>query len=290
MQEGWLERAGVRLHYLEWRPDAPAPEPALFLLHGLSSNARVWERVAAHLPGRRLVALDQRSHGASDRPPTGYTPEELRADAAHAIQALGLGRPLVAGHSWGAAVALDLAASLPGLASGLAIVDGPVTAMSATMTWEEASRRMQPPLPTYPDLDAAAVAQAAYVEGAWGDDLRPFVEAGVVRTDAGYVSTLTAPVRLQILRELYAHQPDSLLPRVQGPVLLALAGRGWRDASDAFLEWKRRSAEAALAVRPDARVRWYDSPHDIPLVRPAELAADLEQTAVLAARSPTAPA
>ena len=32
VNEGWLERAGVRLHYLEWLPDSHAREPALFLL------------------------------------------------------------------------------------------------------------------------------------------------------------------------------------------------------------------------------------------------------------------
>lgn len=285
MQEGWLERGGVRLHYLEWGPEDATRKPALFLLHGLSSNARVWERMAARLPDRRIVALDQRSHGLSDRPASGYTADELAADAAHAVESLGLERPAVAGHSWGGAVALDFAARFPALVSGLAIVDGPIAAMSRNMTWEQVAQRMQPPFPTYADLDAAAAAQAAYLDGAWQDDLRDFVEAGLTRTPAGYVSTLTAPVRLTILRELYAHQPEALLPRVEGPLLIAVAGRAWRHAPESFMEQKRRSAEAVLAIRPDAQVRWYDSPHDIPLVRPSELAADLEETLLTVAGS-----
>ena len=68
--DGWLERDGVRLHYLEWTPDSEAErQPACLLLHGLSSNARYWERLAQHLPGRRLVALDQRGHGLTGQPP-----------------------------------------------------------------------------------------------------------------------------------------------------------------------------------------------------------------------------
>ena len=282
MNEGWIEREGVRLHYLEWPPEAPAREPALLLLHGLSSNARVWERLAARRQGRRIVALDQRSHGPSDRPPGGYTAPELKADAAHAIRALGLGRPVVAGHSWGAAVALELAAGFPDLVSGLVIVDGPVGAMSAFATWDEASRWMQPPLPTYPDLEAAAAAQAAYLGEAWADDLDRFVEAGLVRAEGRYAPTLTAPVRLEILRALYEHQPEALFPRVEGPVLLALA-RGDARTPAGFAERKRRSTDAARGIRPDVQVRWYESPHDIPLVRPAELAADLERTALAAA-------
>ena len=281
VNEGWLERAGVRLHYLEWPAESGAREPALFLLHGLSSNARVWERLASQRPGRRIVALDQRGHGRSDAPSGGYTPADLTADAARAIETLGLDRPVVAGHSWGAAVALELAAGSPALVSGLVIVDGPIGSMSAQATWEEVSRWMQPPLPTYSDLLAAAAAQEVYLGEAWGDDLAGFVEAGLVRTEAGYTPTLTAPVRLEILRALYEHQPEALFPRVEGPVLLALASGDPRTPAG-FAERKRRSAEAARSIRPDVQVRWYTSPHDIPLARPAELAADLERTALVA--------
>src|SRR5438128_1848147 len=69
-REGWLERDGTRLHYLEWLVEGPppprTPEAPLFLLHGLSSNARFWTRFAGRFPRRRVIALDQRSHGLSD--------------------------------------------------------------------------------------------------------------------------------------------------------------------------------------------------------------------------------
>src|SRR5437879_4275788 len=120
--EGYLERDGVRLHYVEWKPDQERRAP-IFLLHGLSSNALFWERLAARLPGRRLVALDQRSHGLSDRPPNGYGADVVVADAAYAIEQLGLGRTFVAGHSWGAAIALELAGTRPDLVAGLAFID-----------------------------------------------------------------------------------------------------------------------------------------------------------------------
>jgi pimeloyl-ACP methyl ester carboxylesterase len=284
---GWIERAGVRLHWLEWRPDertAPAREPALLLLHGLSSNARVWERMAVHLTGRRVVALDQRSHGLSDRPATGYGQDELVADAAHAIRELGLGRPLIVGHSWGAMVALALAAEHPELSAGLVHVDGPATSFGRLMTWEEAAQRMQPPLPAYGDLDEALEAQRAYVGEAWDRDLRDFVRAGLVEAESGGLrSTLTAEVRLEILRELYDFQPELLFAGVEGPILLAVAGQLWAGAPQEFAERRRRAAEEVVELRPDAQVRWYESRHDVPLIRPAELAADVERTAVAAA-------
>jgi pimeloyl-ACP methyl ester carboxylesterase len=277
--EGWFVRAGVRLHYLDWHRDGE--EPAILLLHGLSSNGRIWERVAAHLR-RRAVALDQRCHGRSDRPPDGYGSAELAEDAAQLIRHLGLERPLVVGHSWGAAIALQLAGTRPDLASGVVLVDGPLAAMSAEMTWEEMAQRMQPPLPTYRDLDQAVSAVRDALGEAWGVDLVPFVEAGLVRSPGGWAPTLTATVREQILRELYRFRPEELLPKVEGPILVAAAGRLWPGAPQALLDWRRRSVDAVQELRPDARVRHYDSSHDIPLIRPEELAADLERTALAA--------
>jgi pimeloyl-ACP methyl ester carboxylesterase len=282
--EGWFEREGVRLHWYEWRPDGPAREPALLLLHGLSSNARFWERMVAHIGGRRIVALDQRSHGLSDRPETGYALDELVADAAGLVGELGLGRPLVVGHSWGGAVALALAAEHPELAGGLVNVDGATSSFSRFMTWEEAAVRMQPPLPTYRDLEEAAEMQRAYLGASWADDLRDFVRAGLVEAQAGgFAPTLTAGVRLQILRELFDFQPELLFASVEGPILLAMAGELWSGAPREFTERRQRSVDEVVELRPDAQVRWYESRHDIPLIRPAEVAADVERTAIAAA-------
>jgi pimeloyl-ACP methyl ester carboxylesterase len=282
VDEGRVERGGIRLHYLERQPAEPTREPALFLLHGLSSNARIWDRVTALLPNRRVVALDQRSHGLSDRPATGYASAELVADAVHVIDTLELDRPLVAGHSWGAAIALALAANHPDRAAGLVFVDGPTVSFGKFMTWEEAAKRMQPPLPNYRDLDEAAAAMLTSLGDAWGDDLREFVRAGLVEQQGGWASTLTAPVRLQILQDLYSFEPEPLFGRVDGPVQLAMAGQLWPGAPEAFVEMRRRSAEEVRQRREDVGVRWYESRHDIPLIRPTELAADVERTAIAA--------
>jgi hypothetical protein len=151
------------------------------------------------------------------------------------------------------------------------------------MTWEEAAHRMQPPLPVYARLEDAYRAQEQYIGDAWGEDLEGFVRAGLVPVDGGYTLTLTAPVRERILRALYLYQPELLFPRVEGPILLAMADRMWRGAPESFREMRRRSVAAVLERRPDARARWFDSTHDIPLIRPTELAADLERTAFAAA-------
>src|SRR5258708_5174695 len=201
--EGYLEREGVRLHCLGWPPSGMPEPPALLLLHGLSSNARYWERVARRMPNRRLVALDQRSHGLSDAPPTGYGMDVLAADAGHGIRELGLDRPVVVGHSCGGTVALEDGATLSELVSGVAVLDGPIAPTSERITWEDASRMMQPPLPRYRSLEEAFEAKRQELGEAWGEDLQQFVKSGLRRDGDSWVLTLTAPVRLQILEQLY---------------------------------------------------------------------------------------
>ncbi len=272
--EGWLQRDGVRLHYLEWPVEDPSEGDGtdLLLLHGLSANARYWERLARRLPHRRVVALDQRSHGSSDRPAAGYRPEDLAADAAAAIEAAGLERPVVAGHSWGVTTALTLAAARPRLVSGLALVDGPVLAMSERLRWEDAARLMQPPLPSYRSLEEAYEESRRHVGQAWGPDLEASVRAGLVRDGEAWVLPLTAEVRLEVLRRLYEFQPQLLLPQVASPILAALA----RDDSP-MRQVREESARLLAELQPTADVRWYDSRHDIPQIRPDGLAADLER-------------
>lgn len=272
--EGYVDREGVRLHWLEWAPSGTTESPAILLLHGLSSNARYWERVARRMTNRRLVALDQRSHGLSDAPSTGYGLELLGADAGHVIRELGLNRPVIVGHSWGGTVALEVGARLSELVSAVALMDGPIASISESITWADASRMMQPPLPRYRSLDDAYQASRQVLGDAWDDDLQPFVRAGLWPDGDAWILRLTATVRLQILEQLYQFRPDVAAAAITAPLLIGLA------ANDAALRARKEAgARRIKEIRPDADIRWYDSQHDIPLIRADAVAKDLEELA-----------
>jgi pimeloyl-ACP methyl ester carboxylesterase len=264
---------------LEWAPSGSPKPPAILLLHGLSSNARYWERVARRMTNRRLVALDQRSHGLSDAPLTGYGLDVLAADAGHAIRELGLKRPVVVGHSWGGTVALEVGATPAELVSGVAVIDGPIASMSERITWEDASRMMQPPLPRYRSFEEAVEANREVSGVAWGEDLQAFVKGGLRSDGDSWTLTLTAPVRLQILEQLYRFRPEVALAAIDAPVLVGLAA-----ADTGMRAWKEEGARRVQEIRPDAVIRWYDSHHDIPLIRPDDVATDLEALARRAVR------
>lgn len=125
----FIEVDGVRLHYLEMGGDAAAAAgPAIILLHGNAVTAEDWAAsgVPARLAAtRRVLAFDRPGYGYSDRP-RGITwgAEEQAALFARAFARLGLGRPVVVGHSWGALVAAALGLDHTQAISGLVLAAG----------------------------------------------------------------------------------------------------------------------------------------------------------------------
>jgi pimeloyl-ACP methyl ester carboxylesterase len=109
---------GCALHVEE--AGDPAGPPILFL-HGFSQSRLSWRRQFddGRLAGHRLVRLDLRGHGLSDRPTEGYGDGALwAADVAAVIAALGLDRPVVVGWSYGTIVTLDYLRVFGGAALG----------------------------------------------------------------------------------------------------------------------------------------------------------------------------
>jgi pimeloyl-ACP methyl ester carboxylesterase len=276
--DGWLERDGIALHFLEWKPEGTDDAAAVLLLHGLSSNAHYWDRLASHLSDTRLIALDQRGHGLTGRPPhappvpAGFAMDELIGDAEFVIESLHLGRPVVAGHSWGATVALELAARRPRQSSALVFIDGPVQSASNLFSWEEAQGFMQPPLPRYATFEQAVDDSRRDFEGAWDDDLEPFVMSRLMQDGSSFVLTLTSEVRLELLRGLYASPVDQLWTELASPAMALLARGGPRRITD----WREKGVRQLTQQAPDVRVKWFDTPHDIPIFAPEAVAAEIK--------------
>lgn len=111
---------GFRIHY----DDRGSGEPVV-LLHGFSSFLQAWDGVAADLQAtRRVIQVDLPGHGQSDRRPGDYTPAGVARTVLKVLDALGVKRASVVGHSWGCSVALALALMAPERVDRLVLVDG----------------------------------------------------------------------------------------------------------------------------------------------------------------------
>ncbi|MBA4865468.1 alpha/beta hydrolase [Streptomyces sp. PSKA54] len=110
---------GHRLSYL----DFGGPGRPLLALHGHFGEGRTFVPLARELgPGWRVVALDQRGHGYSDRP-ADFSRQGYVEDAAAVLGHLGLDDVVVLGHSLGGVNAYQLAARHPGLVRALIVED-----------------------------------------------------------------------------------------------------------------------------------------------------------------------
>jgi len=97
----------------------------ILALHGHFGRARAFARLAADLaPDYRVIALEQRGHGHSDRGDGDFSQDAYVADAAEFARGLGLGPLIVLGHSMGGVTAFHLAARHPGLVRALVVEEG----------------------------------------------------------------------------------------------------------------------------------------------------------------------
>ncbi len=118
-----IERLDVE--YLEWNP---AGEQAIVLVHGWPDSPRSWAAVAPLLAaaGYRVLAPSLRGYGGTrfldaETPRSGEL-VALGRDVIGFVQALGLDKPVLVGHDWGARAVLNAAGLAPGLASRLVSV------------------------------------------------------------------------------------------------------------------------------------------------------------------------
>ncbi|MBQ0847348.1 alpha/beta fold hydrolase [Streptomyces sp. NPDC057621] len=130
--------------------------PGVLLLHGLMGRASHWASTARWLAERhRAVALDQRGHGQSAKPPeTEYTRGAYVEDAEAALEELGLAPAVLIGHAMGALTAWQLAARRPDLVRGLVICDMRASALGAASQreWEEWFKSWPVPFATLADV------------------------------------------------------------------------------------------------------------------------------------------
>lgn len=121
----WTERVvvrdGVRLSCRDWGGSGPD----VLLLHGLAGHAGEWDATAPALrdAGYRVLALDQRGHGHSERRPADVSRAAYVADVVAVAAELALHRPALVGQSLGGHTALLTAAAHPDLPGALVLVE-----------------------------------------------------------------------------------------------------------------------------------------------------------------------
>jgi pimeloyl-ACP methyl ester carboxylesterase len=248
---------GVRLRYAE-RGD-PAGHPVI-MLHGYTDSWFSFSGVLPHFDADfRIYLPDQRGHGDSERPEGAYTTPEFAADVVALMDAKGLERATVVGHSMGSFVAQQVALMAPHRVERLVLIG------SATTIRNEATLELQRSLETLTDPVPAQFA-------------RDFQESTVYRSlpegfmDRAVAESLKLPARVwrAVLGGLLAGDCRDRLGEIRTPALIL-----WGERDSFF---SRAEQDALAAGLPNARLKVYPGTgHALHWEQPAQFARDLGQ-------------
>jgi N-formylmaleamate deformylase len=118
--EGDVTIKGVKIHYYR----TGGNKPPFLMLHGATDNGLCWGPLAENFVARYdIIMPDAQGHGKSDRLDPNFTFDSHTHQAAGLIEALGLRKPLVMGHSMGAGTTTNLAVAYPDLPGAIILED-----------------------------------------------------------------------------------------------------------------------------------------------------------------------
>src|SRR5918912_1897681 len=183
-----VDAGGLRIHFV----DFPGGDPPIVLLHGLSANAFAFGGlVAAGLsPAFRVVAPDLRGRGRTEGPAAGYRMADHAGDVLALLDALGLDRVVLGGHSFGAFLAIFVAANHPERVSKLIVID------AATTLDPRVREMLKPSLDrltrVLPSAEAylAELRSAPYMAGYWDSAIEAYFRAEIRENPDGTAQSL----------------------------------------------------------------------------------------------------
>ncbi len=244
------------------------------LVHGLASNARLWDGVAHELNelGHRVAIIDQRGHGRSDKPDTGYDfatiSQDLMIVTNYLRETARFSKPVAVGQSWGAAVVESCAGSYPDLLKGVVAVDGGMTALSEKFyDWAECRTALAPPnMLGIPWGNFESLVRSSHPD--WPESGIQGVLANMEKLpDGTFRPWLSREHHLEILRHLWQFSPFETCANVKVPILFVPAGSGAQQDTE-----KKDGLQRLSKIAMRSRAVWFDpADHDIHAQFPKQL-------------------
>lgn len=225
--------------------------PGVLLLHGLAGTAAEFEETAAWLTEtHRVVALDQRGHGRSERRPGDLSRDAFVADAVAAIDELVHAPAVLIGQSLGAHTAFLVAAARPDLVCGLVVAEA--SPAEASPGQPEEIRRLLSAWPVFPSRGAAQEFFGGDTPAGrgWARNLD--------ETEKGLVAAFDVDVMVEAIAAASGERWEAWR-RVQAPALI-VRGEGGGVPEEVAAEMLRTLPGAELVTLPGGHDVHLDAP------------------------------
>jgi pimeloyl-ACP methyl ester carboxylesterase len=255
-----IETSDGRVIVAEVHGDGTIP---LVLVHGLSQQRHFWDPVRSHLEAHPVITLDLRGHGDADVPENSdFSVARCSQDVYEALTELGYAQAVVVGHSWGASVALHMAARHPDLVLGLVLLDGGVANLANLGDPAEVRRALTPPALGIPAQELWAAMQQGALRDAWSPQVQAALAPTFIERDGVLVTRLGMTRHMAILDGLMAYDPLPDLQSVTMPTWIVLCDTtnpAWTQARERTLT----ELDSTITVQ-----HWSGAVHDVPLQWP----------------------
>ena len=274
-RDEYVEANGLRFHYREWGDTRT--RHAVIMLHGYTETCEVWSDVAGDLAREfRVIALDQRGHGKTDRASDhDYTRATQVEDLEAIIEALGLRSVTLIGHSLGGANAICYAAENPEMVTALVVIE---TAPEVLRSGIEQLRRLLATGSSYPSFADAVESFREFLPYATTEQVERRVMASLTANDDGVYTWDFDP----ILRDPLSRPPDAdpgqrrlsdlwdCADRLQCPTMIVRGQETDMLTPEAIQRLHRRVSGSRVSLIEDAG-------HSVPTDQPAALSLNIRE-------------
>ncbi len=256
MKEPKMIRAqgdGVEIQVAEW----PGEGQTVLCVHGLTANCRSFDVIAGAVsPPHRVLAVDLRGRGLSDKPDHGYSIDQHIRDLVAVTRNLGVSRHFLMGHSLGAYIGLAYASAYPDKVQGLVMVDGGADLSPAQ--WAKVAVGIKPSVER---LGREFSSFEAYIElikkapfmNPWSEAAETYYRYESEETKGGGRRSRIHPEHIREEQiNLTSFHTSEYYPRVKCPVLILRAARPMITDEDYVLP--EEVLPSLLAVLPQAKL------------------------------------
>ncbi len=199
MREAFYDTNGITLNVREYAGDGPA----LMLLPGLTANACFFNSLvdAGLAPRHRIVAVNLRGRGRSEKPPGDYSMATHAADVLGLMDKLKIDQALLGGHSYGGLLTYYLAANHPDRVAKAVVLDAPAEVDPTVLEQiRPALARLEKVYPTWDEF-IDEMKRLPYYDGWWDPGIEEYFRADVTRHVDGRCRPRSHPRHMEMAVE-----------------------------------------------------------------------------------------
>ena len=224
--------------------------PLMLFFHGITSNSAVFAPLMAQLSHRfRTVAVDQRGHGLSDKPESGYEAADYAEDIAALIRTLDAGPAILVGHSLGSRNSVTAAALYPDLVRSVVAID--FTPYIETEVFDALESRVNAGDQLFSDIEAVKGYLAARYVNLPGAAVDIRAESGYRAVEGG-LRPLAAPHAMEATAKGLRQDLVPAFRDVSRPVLIVRGEDSKLVSADALARTSRLRPDLPVVVVPAA--------------------------------------